>query len=218
MISDRQLYPAEAARLRFGRTLTAWVNRNGWLHDTLHHWGEQAGFPAVRNSTFNRLQNGKIDQPTPLTFYQLGLANAKVAEGDFAGVVKRDLKDRLKDSEAITDAAGRPWRATEFFGHFMGEIEAPSWANHTPISDEAAAALSQQQAERFAAIAEAKGISPGVAWRELAKHCGNLSTVQRELLRDVLSGWHAWTPEQWEPLAANGSDPVADALAAWEKG
>lgn len=218
MEPDRSLYPSPEQRLRFGRTLTAWLNRNGWIHSTLHEWGEQAGFPAVRDSSFNKLQNAKTEQPQPLTFIQLALANARVADGDYSGVSDRRLKDRLVDSQAICDKHGTPWRATEFFSHFIGELDAPDWLQQPePLSQQEAKALSQQHRERFAAITAARQLSPAVAWKDLEQHCQGLSTAQRDLLRNVLSGWHEWTPSEWEAICANGSDPVADALAAMDQ-
>jgi hypothetical protein len=219
MEPDRAAYPSPELRLRFGRTLTAWVNRNGWIHSTLQDWGHEAGFPAVRDSSFNKLQNGKTEQPSPLTFMQLAMANERVAQGDYSGVVDRRLKNRLSDSEPITTPEGTPWRASDFFAHFVGELDGPEWANSPkPLSAEDAATLSAEHQATFEAIAKAKSLSPAVAWRELEKHCKELSPSQRDLLRNVLSGWHEWTPQEWSGLAADGGDPVADALAAWENG
>jgi hypothetical protein len=218
MEHDRYKHPSLAARQRFGRTLNAWVIRNGWTHSTLHEWGEQAGFPAVRDSSFNRLQNSKTEQPSPLTFIQLAMANARVAAGDYKGVSDRQLKDRLKDSEAICDATGKPWGAMEFFGHFVGELEAPaSLQLPEPLTAKEAEAMSSKHQERFEAIAEAKGLKPAQAWKQLEQHCNGLSAGQKDLLRNVLSGWHVWDPGEWEAICANGSDPVDVALAAWDK-
>lgn len=214
----RYQHPSLAARQRFGRTLTAWANRNGWIHSTLHEWGEQAGFPAVRDSSFNRLQNAKTEQPAPLTFIQLALANARVAGGDYSGVTDRGLKDRLKGSEPICDGTGRPWGAMEFFGHFVGELDPPDWATAPePLTAEQASTLSRQHQARFEAIVEQRGISPAQGWRELERHCQGLNGSQRDLLRNVLSGWHDWLPEEWAPLCLNGTDPVVAALASWEQ-
>lgn len=216
---DSALYPSQEDRIRFGRTLSAWLARNGWIHSTLQDWGHQAGFPTVRNSSFNKLQNGKTPQPQPLTFIQLEIANDRVARGDFSGVVDRRLKDRLEGSQPITDEQGRPWRATEFFGHFVGQIDAPDWANYPkPLSAQELADLSADHQARFQAVVQGKGLTPAQGWKELAKHCHALSTAQRDLLRNVLSGWHEWTAEEWSDLTLDGSDLVADALASWENG
>lgn len=218
MDHDRYQHPPLAIRQRFGRTLTAWCNRNGWIHSTLHEWGEQAGFPAVRDSSFNKLQNAKTEQPQPLTFIQLALANARVAQGDYSGVSDRRLKDRLKDSEPICDANGKPWRATEFFSHFIGELEAPDWLQQPePLSEADAQALTQQHRQRFEAITQAHQLTPPAAWKQLEQHCQALNAAQRDLLRNVLSGWHEWTPSEWETMRGISSDPVGDALAAMEQ-
>ena len=215
---DRYSHPPLASRQRFGRTLTAWCNRNGWIHSTLHEWGEQAGFPAVRDSSFNKLQNAKTEQPQPLTFMQLALANARVAAGDYSGVTDRRLKDRLKGSQPICDGNGVPWRATEFFSHFIGELDAPEWLQQPdPLSAEEAKSLSQEHQARFEAIAKAKGLTPALAWKQLEQQCQSLNSTQRDLLRNVLSGWHEWMPSEWETICLNGSDPIANALAAWEE-
>ena len=218
MEHDRYQHPPLATRQRFGRTLTAWCNRNGWIHSTLHEWGEQAGFPAVRDSSFNKLQNAKTEQPQPLTFIQLAIANARVADGDYSGVTDRRLKDRLKDSQAICGDDGTPWRATEFFSHFIGELDAPDWLQQPkPLTEREALALSKLHRDRFMTITLDRQLSPVAAWKELEQHCQGLSASQRDLLRNVLSGWHEWTPSEWEAICANGSDPVADALAAMDK-
>lgn len=217
MTQDRYQHPSLAARQRFGRTLTAWMNRNGWIHSTLHDWGEQAGFPAVRDSSFNRLQNAKTEQPSPLTFIQLAIANARLADGDYSGVTDRTLRDRLKGSQPITDADGRPWGAMEFFGHFVGELDAPDWATAPrPLTPEEAIALSREHQARFEAIAQAKGITPAAGWRQLEGSFSSLSAPQRDTLRNVLSGWHSWTPEEWQAFCGMASDPVNEALAEWD--
>lgn len=215
---DRYQHPPLAMRQRFGRTLTAWCNRNGWIHSTLHEWGEQAGFPAVRDSSFNKLQNARTEQPQPLTFIQLAFANARVAEGDYSGVTDRRLKDRLKGSEPICDQHGTPWRATEFFSHFIGELDAPEWLQPAkPLTPKEAEQLSHEHQTKFEAIAAAKGLTPAVAWKQLEQHCQALTAGQRDLLRNVLSGWHQWSPSEWETICANGCDPVAEALAAMDQ-
>jgi hypothetical protein len=87
-----------------------------------------------------------------------------------------------------------------------------------PLTEEAAKALSAEHQGRFEAIAKEKQLSPAVAWKELEQHCQGLTNAQRDLLRNVLSGWHQWTPSEWEAITINGSDPVADALAAMGEG
>lgn len=216
MEHDRYSHPPLTARKAFGRTLSAWLNRNGWIHSTLQDWGHQAGFPSIKDSSFNRLQNAKTEQPSPLTFIQLAIANQRIADGDLSGVVDRQLKDRLQDSEPITDAKGKPWGATEFFGHFVGELAGPEWAAAPKLlSVEEAETLSREQQTKFEAIAKTKDLPPPVAWKQLERHCKALSSSQRDALRNVLSGWHCWTPEEWEAISEVDSDPVDVALTSW---
>lgn len=217
MERDRSQLPTDEARRRFGRTMSAWCSRNGWIHSTMHEWGEQAGFSAVKDSSFNRLQNAKTEQPTPLTFLQLASANRRVAEQNFSGVHDRQLKDRLMGSEPITTPEGKPWGAMEFFGHFVGELDGPDWAAAPEsLSEEEAAALSKHYQQRFESVAQAKALSPALAWKQLERHCSQLSPSQRDKLRDVLCGWDQWSPQDWDAMRAHEADPVAKALAAWD--
>jgi hypothetical protein len=209
------MFPPLEARLRFGRTLTAWAARNGWIHSTLQDWGHEAGFPTTRDSTFNRLQNGKIEQPQPLTFCQLQQVNQRLADQNFKGVSSRALMDRLKGSEPIV-TNGKLWGAMEFFGHFCGELEGPEWSLPPELLSTAEVeALSLQHQERFALIAKDRMVAPAVAWKELEHYCTSLSGLDRDRLRNVLSGWHQWTPEEWQELAGGQADPVAEALNKW---
>jgi hypothetical protein len=212
---DRSQFPPLEARQRFGRTLTAWAARNGWIHSTLQDWGHEAQFPTTRDSTFNRLQNGKIEQPQPLTFCQLQQVNQRVADQNFKGVSSRALMDRLKGSEPIV-TKGKLWGAMEFFGHFVGELEGPDWSIPPQLLTVAEAeALSRQHQERFVAIAQERMVAPPVAWKELEHHCAGMSGAERDRLRNVLSGWHQWTPEEWQELASDKEDPVLAALSKW---
>ena len=76
---DQSPLPSAEARLVFGRTLQAWCRRAGWGHELCMKWGKAAGFPSVADSTFNRLQNGKIEQPFPITFLHFGIINGRIA-------------------------------------------------------------------------------------------------------------------------------------------
>ena len=211
----RSQFPPLETRQRFGRTLTAWAARNGWIHSTLQDWGHEAGFPTTRDSTFNRLQNGKIEQPQPLTFCQLQQVNQRLADQNFKGVSSRALMDRLKGSEPIA-TNGKLWGAMEFFGHFIGELEGPDWSIPPQLLTAAEAeALSRQHQKRFVAIAQERMVAPPVAWKELEHHCAGMSGAERDRRRNVLSGWHQWTPEEWQELAGDKEDPVLAALSKW---
>ena len=58
-------------------------------------------------------------------------------------------------------------------------------------------------------------VAPAVAWKELEHYCTSLSGPDRDRLRNVLSGWHQWTPEEWQELAGGQADPVSEALNKW---
>lgn len=220
MAEARSSFPTEQQRRTFGRTIRIWHNRNNWIHSTMHDWGAQAGFSALKDSSTNRLMNGKTEQPTPLTFIQLAMANRRVAENNYSGVVDRALMDRLDGSASICNPDGSPWGAMEFFGHFVGELEAPEWAQQgKEWTAEALAQLSRDHQGRFEQIAKSKLLPPAQAWRELEGHCQALSAKHRDQLRNVLSGWEQWSADDWEAISGQeDADPVASALAAWEKG
>jgi hypothetical protein len=100
----------------------------------------------------------------------------------------------------------------------VGELEAPtSLQLPEPLTAKEAEAMSAKHQERFEAIAETKGLKPAQAWKQLEQHCNGLTAGQKDLLRNVLSGWHVWDPGEWEAICANGNDPVDVALAAWDK-
>ena len=195
---DHIRYPGPEARQRFGETLSAWCQRAGWGHDLCHRWGKAAGFPTVADSTFNRLQNARIEQPFPVTFLQFGILNDRLSRRDYGLPEDHPLIVRLNRQEALASDDGLLWRATEFFSHFVGELEAPTWARLPELpSLEQAVRVSSDCAERFRAIAAARGLLPAAAWQSFALvAAGTLSPDELNTMRDVLAGWQTWTPEQ----------------------
>ena len=200
------LYPSQESRLVFGRTLTLWLERGSWSHDIPLRWGKAAGFPAIADSTFNKLQRGKIEQPYPVTFIQLGLINARLVAQDFSGVDDPLLSARLAKQRPILHEDGEPWTASDFFSHFIGEQAAPAWAKERAVPTlEQAVAASAAIADRFRQQASAAGLPMLEAWRLFAAHVASetprrLSGEEVEVLRSVLSGWDVWTPEQLQGL------------------
>lgn len=216
------LYPSQESRLVFGRTLSLWLERGGWSHDIPLRWGKAAGFPAIADSTFNKLQRGKIEQPYPVTFIQLGLINARLVAQDFSGVDDPALVARLAKQRPILHEDGEPWIATDFFSHFIGEQAAPEWARERPIpTQEEAVAASAAIADRFRQQASAAGLPMLEAWRSFAAHVTSetprrLSGEEVEVLRSVLSGWDVWSPEQLQDLIDPDDRLRPDlALDAW---
>lgn len=216
--------PDQPTRLRFGQTLLQWCARAGWAHDFPLRWGKAAGFTVVADSTFNRLQHGKIEQPYPITFIQLGLMNQRLEAREYGLPKEHALYARLTRQEAIADEDGHVWTATDFFSHFIGEKAPPEWALLPELPTlETAVAASVKAQERFAALAQGHGLSLPEAWQSLAAWVGKGSpaVLNREelgTLRDVLSGWHSWTPEELQSLlTAEGENRAEQALDAWKQ-
>ena len=215
---DHSPLPSAEARLVFGRTLQAWCRRAGWGHDLCMKWGKAAGFPSVADSTFNRLQNGKIEQPFPITFLHFGILNSRIATSDYGLPQSHPLIIRLKRQEPITATDHTPWRASEFFSHFIGELEPPSWAlQPSLLSLEQAVQLSASAAERFRIKATERALAPAQAWQSFQLSAsGLLSADELAVMRDVLAGWATWTPEQLRQLNdGTGELRCTTALDAW---
>ncbi len=216
------LYPSQDARLAFGHTLTLWLERGGWSHDIPLRWGKAADFPAVADSTFNKLQRGKIEQPYPVTFIQLGLMNARLAARDYGAIEDLALLARIARQKPITHEDGDLWLATDFFAHFIGEEPAPAWARQRPLpTEQEATARSNGASEQFRSLAGAHGLSLPEAWHGLAAHVASmrprpLTGDELEVLRTVLSGWHLWTPQQLQALVdVEGVMRAERALSSW---
>jgi hypothetical protein len=218
--SDNDRLPSAESRLVFGRTLQAWCRRAGWGHDLCMKWGKAAGFPSVADSTFSRLQNGKIEQPFPITFIHFGILNSRIANRDYGLPEAHPIVARLERQEPITAVDHSPWRASEFFSHFIGELEPPTWAlQPSLLSLEEAVQLSASAAERFRARASERGLPPAQAWQSFQLCAsGLLSGEELAVMRDVLAGWATWTPEQLRELDdGEGTLRCSTALDAWLK-
>jgi len=207
-----------------GRTLTLWLERGGWSHDIPLRWGKAADFPAVADSTFNKLQRGKIEQPYPVTFIQLGLMNARLANGDYGPIEDQALKERIARQKPITHEDGDLWVATDFFAHFIGEERAPAWARQRPLpTEQEATEASNQASEQFRSLAGGHELSLPQAWHGLAAHVASmrprpLTGEELEVLRTVLSGWHLWSPQQLQALVdVEGVMRAELALSSWAK-
>jgi hypothetical protein len=206
---EHAAYPPQASRDRFGQTITAWMERAGWSHDIPLRWGKAAQFPAVADSTFNRMQRGKIAQPYPVTFIQFGMMNDRLARKDYGLAEDDPLLPRIARQRPIEHDDGRLWTATDFFSHFIGELDAPAWAKEQPLpSLQQAVEASAEAVERFKGTAQAAGLALPEAWESLASVAAKarskvmlrLSNDELDVLRMVLSGWHTWTPEQLHQL------------------
>ena len=215
--SDRARFPGPAARERFARTLHIWRSRAGWAHDTLDRWGEAAGFTRVRNSVFSKLERGLTDQPLPLTFIQLSIANDRLARKDYGLIPDRKLRELVQGQTPITDEHGNPWNESHFFGHFCGTIEAPPWAQQRQLmTAKQAEDVSIQQRQIFIKYAKDLMLPPPQAFDQLQEHCKGMSPEQVKTFKEVLGGWHTWTPEELDELTdAAGQNAAVQALLMW---
>jgi hypothetical protein len=216
-------YPSQDARLAFGRTLTLWMERGGWSHDICQRWGKAAGFVAIADSTFNRLQRGRIEQPYPITFIQLGMINSRLADQDYSGLEDPALAARVAQQRPITHDDGTPWTAADFFAHFIGELEPPAWGRERPLpSLDQAVSSGAAVVELFRATAETHALTLPEAWKGFEDFVASqtpkpLNAEEMELLRSVLSGWITWTPEQLHGLIdLDGDLRPLQALSAWQ--
>lgn len=210
-------FPNPEARIRFGRTLTVWCKRSGWAHDTPAKWGQAAGFPTPKNSTMSLLMRGHLERPTPLTFYQLGLMNDRLARQDLGAITDITLRKRVEAQEPILSPDGRPWTSVDFFAHFMGNLPAPEWVvgSADPTAEDAKRINGEFRAS-FEETAAERMLSPMEAWNELKLHCTQLSSEQADKLRGVLSGWHSYSIEELVELGdGEPGSRVTRALASW---
>lgn len=217
-LTDSQRFPSPEHRVRFGRTLTAWLARGGWAHDTPQKWGQAVGFPCVKNSTYSQLQRGQIEQPKPLTFYQLGLMNDRLARRDYGTIHDVRLRQRVQAQEPIVGLDGKPWTAVDFFGHFMGMIAPPDWViGSSEPTEEEAERITRELVSQFQEVARDRMLTPLDAWNQLSPYCRQLNKAELDKLRNVLSGWHVFTPAELVDLG-NGEpgSRVARALNAWK--
>lgn len=214
---DADKYPSPESRQRFGRTLLLWRTKAGWAHDTMDRWGEAAGFTRVRNSVFSKLERGLVVQPKPLTFIQLSIANDRLARKDYGLITDRRLKDLVHAQVPITDEHGNPWTETDFFGHFCGVVDPPEWAQGPqPMTPKQAEELSLQQREMFTQYAKDLMLPPAQAFDQLQAHCKGMSPEQVKTFKEVLGGWHIWTPGELHELTdAAGQNAAVQALLTW---
>lgn len=212
-LTDSQRFPGIECRLRFGRTLTAWLNRGGWVHDTPQRWGKAAGFPTPKNATFSQLQRGIVEQPKPLTFYQLGLMNDRLHRKDWGVIADIRLRQRVQAQEPICTPEGRPWTSADFFGHFMGIVDPPDWVHSVSVvTEEDAKRITGEMIQQFQQVAQKRLLNPVDAWQQLLIHCTHLTKAQQDTFRSVLSGWHVWTPD--ELMEMGNGEPGSKLLRA----
>ena len=203
-------------RIAFGRVIRLWFRSNGWAQDVPHKFAKIVGTAGPWNSQVSTVMSGKLD-PKPAFFVALGAFNDAVARQAFPGITDRKLLDALKGAEPLCDDDGRPCTAPDFFALFTGLQPLPKrYASARTITPEDAKAISQGHQEAFAQFASIHGISPKQAWDDLRFHCDGVPSPQLSKLRDVLTGWDTWTPDDLETMEEDGIDAVSAAIAQWK--
>ncbi len=209
-------YAPQEERIAFGRVIRLWFKSNGWAQDVPHKFARFAGTPGPWNSQISTVMSGKLD-PKPAFFVALGFFNEAVATQKFPAIADRRLLDALKDAEPLCNDDGRPYTAPDFFALFTGLQPLPQRFDKARIiTPEDARELSHAHQQAFEQYASARCITPKQAWDELRSYCGDVPSAQLNKLRDVLTSWDAWSPEDLEAMDSDGIDAVTAALSHWK--
>jgi hypothetical protein len=190
----------QACRTAFGKALAVWLRRNGWSQQTLHDWAKAAGSPGPWNSQVSLCTRGEL-QMKPDFWIGLAAFNRAVATQDFKLITSRSLRDRLIGSEPFHTADGLVASAAGFFAMFIGEQPLPDdLIAPQQCTPEEASALSKQMRDAFRDHARTQMLSPVEAWDQLLRCLDDLTDAQLEKMRDVLSGWSEWEPDEVDEL------------------
>lgn len=212
----------EAARLRFGRMIKAWMHSGGWSTKTAMEWAKAAGLPQLSNNTVSFIWAGTQPKTSPKFFTTIGYLNQRLAAKDYGPIAHRGLKERVAGLGPLCHSNGTPWSAVDFFACYIGALDPPAEFDTGPpektklLSPELAQRISSQKRDLFETHASGRGLTKAQAWNELKGYCGNLDTSQLDALQQVLSGWRSWTPQELADLMDDeGHNKAALALQHW---
>ena len=111
---------------------------------------------------WGNLENGKVQQPQPSTFIQLGVLNECLALEDRGPIKDRTLRDRVQRAQPVRHPDGRLWGAEDWFACYIGKLEGPAalW----PRQDEIDAEIETKQLRSlFERAVEHRRRTPGVS-------------------------------------------------------
>lgn len=212
----------EAARIRFGHMLKAWMRSGGWSTKTAMDWAKAAGLPQLSNNTVTFIWGGTQPKTSPRFFTTIGYLNQRLADQDYGPITNRALKDRVSSLQPLRHPNGTPWGAVDFFACYVGQLDPPAEFDTGPpgktklLSPELAQRISSQKRHIFETHASARGLSKADAWSELKGYCKGLDAEQLDVLQQVLSGWRHWTPGDLAGLMdAEGHNKAVLALQEW---
>ena len=201
----------DAARVQFGKFLRNWRKSNDWTVTTAQDWAKAC--PAlipwplrVAGGQWGNLENGKVLQPQPSTFIQLGVLNECLALEDRGTIKDRVLRERVERARPVLHDDGRPWGAEDWFACYIGKLEGPAglWPRQDEIDAEAE---TKRLRSLFDQVLEQVGVRPVSAAMQVLRKAGDLPMEQVEAIENAL-----FAGERLAPAIV----PIArEALLAW---
>ena len=180
----------DAARGQFGKFLRNWRRSNDWTVTTAQDWARAA--PAlipwpfrVAGGQWGNLENGKVLQPQPSTFIQLGVLNECLAQKDRGVISDQTLRERVRRARPVLHSDGRPWGAEDWFACYIGKLEGPPelWPRQ---EERDAVADSQRLRSLFELAVEQAGLRPVSAALQVLRKAGDLPMDQVVAIENAL--------------------------------
>jgi hypothetical protein len=201
----------DAARVQFGKFLRNWRRSNDWSVTTAQDWAKAC--PAlipwplrVAGGQWGNLENGKVHQPQPSTFIQLGVLNECLALEDRGPIKDRTLRDRVQRAQPVRHSDGRLWGAEDWFACYIGKLEGPPelWPRQEEIDAESE---TKRLRTLFDQASELAGVRPVSAAMQVLRKAGDLPMEQVVAIENAL-----FAGERLAPAIV----PIArQALDAW---
>jgi len=201
----------DAARVQFGKFLRNWRRSNDWSVTTAQDWAKAC--PAlipwplrVAGGQWGNLENGKVQQPQPSTFIQLGVLNECLALEDRGPIKDRTLRDRVQRAQPVLHVDRRPWGAEDWFACYIGKLEGPAelWPRLEEIDAESE---TKRLRSLFDQAVNQAGVRPVSAAMQVLRKAGDLPMEQVVAIENAL-----FAGERLAPTVV----PIArQALLAW---
>ena len=180
----------DAARVQFGKFLRNWRRSNDWSVTTAQDWAKAC--PAlipwplrVAGGQWGNLENGKVLQPQPSTFIQLGVLNECLAREDRGSIKDQTLRERVQRARPVLHPDGRPWGAEDWFACYIGKLEGPTelWPRQEEIDAEAD---TKRLRSLFDQAVEHAGVRPVSAAMQVLRKAGDLPMEQVVAIENAL--------------------------------
>ena len=180
----------DAARVQFGKFLRNWRRSNDWSVTTAQDWAKAC--PAlipwslrVAGGQWGNLENGKVHQPQPSTFIQLGVLNECLAQKERGTIRDKLLRERVQQARPVLHADGRPWGAEDWFACYIGKLEGPAdlWPRQEEIDAEAE---TKRLRSLFDAAVERSDLRPVSAAMQVLRLAGDLPMEQVVAIENAL--------------------------------